>query len=207
MAALTSPLVPTLGAHACAQGGFELPGVATTPHVPEPASDNDRTGLPRPMVTPFGADDLVRDGLLREGRKLPAPWINGAAGLDGNFLDFRKDVTRAETERLCCVCGDELHELVAIAAMNGERETSGGWGHPRCVALAVRLCPHFLRDDALAWPVVAYLHRGPGVGVTDPTFSIDTIDDAPTPLTRTELTDLARTDPWGHATTVQGASA
>jgi hypothetical protein len=161
---------------------------------PEVDSRSDVTGLPRPsvaMALDKGGEKVVR--------RLPAPWINGQHALKGDFYSFRDDVRRAETERLCCICGDPLRDLVAIAAFGGGLETSGGWGHPRCVNMAVVMCPHFTNERALTWSTVAWLYDGPGVGCSSPMFEdIDEIDLPVTGMSRETLKDLAKDNPWGE---------
>lgn len=176
------------------------------------------TGLPRPKAVPGWVEDERGERTTQKKPALPLPWINGdgpdAEGM-ADFYAFRDDCRRADTERLCCICGDPLNHYVAIGAQSGERQTSGGWGHPRCIALAVRLCPHF--DKFRDGPVVAWLHEGEGIGVDRVMFSVDSppldrdfiglgatfeVDDVlPTtkPMDRSDLAWLARTNPWGHA--------
>jgi hypothetical protein len=125
----------------------------------------------------------------------PIPWINGEHGAKGDFYSFRDDMRRAETERLCCVCGNGLHQTIAIAANGGLKETSGGWGHPKCVKLTISICPHFTRQNLTT---VAYAYQGAGVGLEgEAEFSIDHIHPDATPLTAEQLTELAAADPWG----------
>lgn len=155
---------------------------------------SDWTGLPRPTALPDNPF-LSQDKSLR----FPVPWINQAP-VDGvaDFTAFQDDSRRAEAERLCCICGDPLKHVVAIGAGNGRRETSAGWGHPRCVQLAVALCPHFNDSHAQTWDTVAWLHHGEGVGVYDiELVGFDPVVDTATTLTRDGLKVLAQTDPWG----------
>lgn len=155
------------------------------------------TGYPLPLVD----DSLVRTDTnayrLPERRAWPVPWINGDYGLDGDFHSFRDDHQRAETERLCCVCGNGLHATVVVAAENKRRSTSGGWSHPRCARLAVTMCPHFADsgDDEM----VAWLHTGPGIGLAHgATFSVDDVAEECEPLTLALVAAIAADDPWGH---------
>jgi hypothetical protein len=163
----------------------------------EATSDNDRLGLPRPSISPWQTEE-EGDTSTRSSRRLPTPWINGSAAMDGDFLSFRNDMLRALTERRCCICGDQLNRVIAIAAANGNLETSGGWGHPRCVQMAISLCPHFATERAQAWSTVAWLYEGPGVGCSDPSFGdFDEIDQPVEALARGALKSLAKENPWG----------
>jgi hypothetical protein len=150
------------------------------------------TGLPRPKASPGRRYD---DDQLKE--PLPLPWINGdGPDPDGeaDFYAFRDDCSRAASERLCCICGDPLGRVVTLGAMSGDRLTSGGWGHPRCIHMAVRLCPHFAKIEG----TVAWLHQGPGFGVVEPaTFEVDVVSDDALPMSRDALASLAKSDPWG----------
>lgn len=158
---------------------------------------SDRTGLPRPLAMP--SPRYPEDPPNPQARALPLPWINGTAPAKGEFADFyafREDCRRAETDRLCCICGDPLRYFVTVGAMGGDRATSGGWGHPRCIHLSVRLCPHF----ADLTETVAWLHEGDGIGVSLPaTFEIDEVLDTARAMDRQDLAWLARTNPWGDA--------
>lgn len=146
-------------------------------------------GLPRPTA-PYG------------NRKLPMPWINGDEG-DSDFLDFKEPRPVVSVrDRLCAICGNKMDGFVTLAAANNQRYTSGGWGHPRCIALAVKVCPHFQRYEqggkGYENPTVAWLYRGEGVGLVDPNFEyFDEISSDAEPLTLIELKQLARDNPWG----------
>lgn len=167
--------------------------------LPPTTDKQDRTGLPRPNASPGWETDADGERTDVRRRALPLPWINGAPDADGSadFYAFRDDCRRAEVDRLCCICGDALGPLVVIAAMSGAAQTSGGWGHPRCIQLSVQLCPHFRHHDDE--PIVAWLHRGPGVGVVEPaTFEVDDIVGSADPVGRDELAHLAKADPWGE---------
>ncbi len=149
-----------------------------------------RSGYPRPV-------GWTRSGFVADAGSLkayPAPWINGEHAADGDFYSFRDDMGRAHEERLCCICGDQLGSVVAIGAYRGERATSGGWGHPRCIKLAVRMCPHFAEMEG----TVAWMHVGPGVGVLNPAYEDhDDVVETAAPLDREALNFLAADDPWG----------
>jgi hypothetical protein len=165
--------------------------------------DPDRTGWPLQRVNvesmPSEDDGEVTNALY------PAPWVNGHNAFKNDFYSFRDDSHRAFTDRLCCICGDPLNAVVAIAAMSGKRETNGGWGHPRCTQLTVRTCPHFTRQN---FETVAWLYEGPGVGCTEGTMSIDDVDMDVAPLTPDALRELARRDPLGLGTSCPiGATA
>ncbi|MFS0885164.1 hypothetical protein [Aeromicrobium sp. 179-A 4D2 NHS] len=129
----------------------------------------------------------------------PVPWINGDHGLRGDFHSFRDDMERAETERLCCVCGDGLGLSVLIGALSGKDETSGGWSHPKCLRLAVTICPHFTRGEPDPDRISGWLWVGDGVGLADAaTFSIDEVHPDAVPLTRADIDRLAQADPMGE---------
>lgn len=181
------------------------PGATTRAHAcgevsDETIADAERTGLPRPVSTVTDRDPVSH--ALRE-RRFPTPWINGTHGLRGDFYSFRIDSLRALEDRLCCICGDPLRASVAIGAESGKRRTAGGWGHPRCLVLAVRTCPHFT-EAPVPFEVVAYRHTGPGIGVVRPEFAIDDIVETAEPLSLGALVAWAKADPWGDRDTPLG---
>lgn len=162
--------------------------------------DENRTGWPMQRVNVETMPD--EDGNSTNAL-FPVPWVNGHNAFANDFYSFRDDCNRAFTERLCCICGDPLNKVVAIAAMGGRNETNGGWGHPRCVQLTVRTCPHFTRNT---FETVAWLYEGPGVGCSEGTMSIDVVDMDVSPLTPDALRELSRRDPLGMGTCPIGAS-
>lgn len=169
--------------------------------------DGDVVGWPRPVwVRPDaaacpegrGARGHEADDEGAPARRLPVPWINGESGLKGDFYSFRPDALRSVEQRLCAVCGNHMPGDIALGAMNGNRITSGGWCHPRCLAVAVRMCPHFTHNDSDATFIVGWRYRGPGVGLVDVELVDDPVAPCAAPLTVSELTEWARRDPWGH---------
>lgn len=151
------------------------------------------TGLPRPVVR---VERRKTDGTVKS-ESFPAPWINGAFGALGDFFTFRPDMLRSLSESLCCICGDGLAGEVAIAAAHGRKETSAGWGHPLCVLIAVRRCPHF-SEAKVPFDTVAWRWNGPGVGVARADFSdTDAIEDGAEPLSLDALKAWAKQSPYG----------
>lgn len=135
-----------------------------------------------PEVAALGVEELVAKTeagwprwfmRLRDGRRLPVPWINGVNpifhGASGFTMMVPKRVEQARAERLCVVCGEQLGRVVAMGRYTGGPEgvmlTDGPPGHPRCIALAALHCPHLRRRDELrkvnADGVVAYVYDGP----------------------------------------------
>lgn len=177
------------------------------------------TGLPRPMVeVPIGEHYLTARAIethdfpvdeygdVEATKRLPAPWINGwHSAVDGDFYSFRDDLQSAHDERLCCICGDAMLGSVAVAAAYGKKQTSGGWGHPRCVTLSVRTCPHFTDpfpvepgSDEPRYAIVAWRWDGDGVGVDRPGFEAeDPVSEGAVPLSWAELRAWAAEEPWG----------
>lgn len=160
----------------------------------------DSTGYPLPLVhdsavyTPYG-DGREEDN--RDRTWWPVPWINGRAGLGGDFFSFREDHRVAESDRLCCVCGDGLRISVLIGSVEGLRETAGGWAHPKCLSLTISVCPHFTREARTGSPT-GFLWVGPGIGVvSDATFVVDEVHPEAVPLDAATIHAMAKADPWG----------
>lgn len=162
--------------------------------------DWNHAGYPRPLVYHVNIAADARDKMPKIGH-FPAPWINGDHAKSGDFYSFRDDAMRAVTESLCCMCGTALRGVVAVGISVRERKpvSYGGWCHPKCLRLAVSLCPHY--SDSEPETVVAHLHVGDGPGVEpDPEALSGAIPLAgTTPLTMAELRDLAVSNPWGVA--------
>lgn len=164
---------------------------------PEPLAYST-TGYPLPMVHDHA---VYPEGEWNEDRRgsrewWPVPWINGDYGLKGDFHSFRDDMDRAETERLCCVCGDPLGLSILLGAISDRHETSGGWSHPKCLRLAVTMCPHFTRKTEEK--TFGYLWVGDGIGLTgDANFAVDEVHPDVVPLTREDVNRLAAADPMG----------
>lgn len=132
---------------------------------------------------------------------MPLPWVNDE---DTGFLNFGRDAERAHTDRLCAVCGEELHRVIVLGAVfePEQRLTNGPGAHPRCFALALRFCPHFdaRYDDA---DVVGFVYRGCGLGYVTPPerepyeeFAAPVYESAE-PISRADARALARTNPLG----------
>ena len=168
----------------------------------------EQAGLPRPRA--FWESHGSREGRYASMR-LPVPWINGIEDCD--FHTFRADGFRAHTERLCQVCGNPLNKRILLGAYSGNKMTSGPGGHPHCIRLAVNLCPH-LRDvvgDTIAWE---YIGGGNGYCVHPDGYDTfwewadamgwgggEEIHRSARPLTRDDVAEIAKTDPWGHKET------
>jgi hypothetical protein len=129
---------------------------------------------------------------------------------------FHDESPDAHAERLCQVCGERLKGAIVLGRIAesdsvGEELTSGPGCHPRCMALALRFCPHFREDDA----VVAYLYTGPGSGYViryspvpgDEFTDSNRISPDATPLSADQVRELAREDPLGLETAAVPALA
>lgn len=149
------------------------------------------------------------------GGMVAVPWVIAAtAGPDGepvpDWTTFHPDSSRAHHQRLCQVCGLAMDGVIVLGRGEQDRWTSGPGCHPRCMALAIAACPHFLSlDDA---GVVAYRYDGPGVGYAIPAddvfracepenvyMSDNPVDESAVELTCAQVRDLARRDPLGVA--------
>jgi hypothetical protein len=140
--------------------------------------------------------------------RLPAIWINAAHGETVDYISCRDDSSRAHTEMLCQVCGEPLGGVFVLGQTYNRKATVGSGMHPRCMALTLSFCPHYKSktDD----DVVAYLYEGEGTGyewdrqdwdTTDEDVYCEARDIVPeaTPLTATQVKDLARQNPMGTA--------
>lgn len=96
---------------------------------------------PRSIYTKQARDRLGR--FTKPGRKMPLPFINADAPHDWlNFGDMQS--TACYAARLCVVCGLKLEGAVVLGRFgNADRLTNGPGGHPRCLHMAVNVCPHF----------------------------------------------------------------
>lgn len=172
-------------------------------HLGQSGSVLDAPGWPRPWRM-WEPDEWKRErGAM--ARLLPVPWINGSNIEKGDWLSFPDDRDRAHHDRLCAVCGEHMAGAVVLGAFMGLKETSGPGGHPRCMLMAVLLCPHFQKEREEDAPV-AWLHRGDGPGyVVEGAWKdepyIGTNDVVPTaePLTVDALKKLAKAEPLGVA--------
>lgn len=163
-------------------------------------------GWPRPRAM-FEADPhLQHEGARRSGL-LPVPWVAAVYDSRVGWTDFHADVNRAHTERLCQVCGLALGRTILLGAAR-PGETSGPGCHPRCMALALKHCPHFAYNDEVA----AYRYDGPGVGYVDifpwswhggVSLGLYTdnseVSTYAVPLSKAEVRELAKRDPLGGA--------
>lgn len=154
-----------------------------------------------------------------EQRHLPLPWINAVAPVfEGSRGFVKMDPRRAREaaeDRLCVICGLELGVSRVMGAFGSNVEiphevllTDGPPGHPRCIALAARHCPHLRRqwentpapDDV----IIAYVYEGAGPAAI-PVPSEKDGDSLPwiaapgsIRLTLGELREMARRDPLGE---------
>lgn len=172
-------------------------------------------GWPRPWCD-YTPEDVGGYLLPTETRRLPAPWVGGDAVLENDWVDFRKDASRAHVERLCAVCGERMDGLIVLGRQH-HKDTNGPGCHPRCAAMAVKFCPHFEREFENVLPygpcdighadaIVAYVYDGPGVGYchrltdTDGLYTNNLkIKANARPLDRAALRELASRDPLGIA--------
>lgn len=94
--------------------------------------------------------------------------------------------------------------------MGGQDSTAGPGGHPRCILLAVQTCPHLVElGGVVAWE---YVGEGTGYVVTpedleDGFGSGEPVAPGARPLTRDEVRDIAKQDPWGGAEAPAASSA
>jgi hypothetical protein len=148
-----------------------------------------------------------RTGWALGFRQLPSPWINGdSPERHGDWLTFEEGrCEEAYHKRACVVCGEPTQGAVVFgSATNGQQQTSGPGGHPRCLWLAANTCPNLLDSEKV---VVAWLYIGDGRGHMSPPAEeqedpysdgdYQDIDPSAFPLTRSELQALARADPLG----------
>ena len=161
----------------------------------------DVTGFPLPMVhdSRVSGERWYGSAVLWEEIEhqwWPVPWINGDGGLTGDFLSFREDAGDSVTRRLCVVCGDGLRRSVLVGSFDGERETSGGWCHPKCLALTITICPHFSDDRSGPF---GFLWTGEGVGIVeDADLFIAAVREGAVPLDAATIKAMAQVDPWGE---------
>jgi hypothetical protein len=158
-------------------------------------------------------------------RRLPLPWVNGLKPVwqaARGFVEMDpKRVSASEQTKpwgLCVVCGLELGRVRVMGRFRGTDRlagvmlTDGPAGHPRCIALAARHCPHLrslagldepLRNGAEHDRVVAYVYDGPG----PPSLAVPkgrgsglprVVHPSARKLTPEDLRALAKTDPLGH---------
>lgn len=150
-------------------------------HQPRAAPSAERcnaSGWPRPYA-PY------TNPLQGGEQMLPVPWRAGENALRSqNFVDERVLPDGGSPDRttsyegLCEVCGDALGEVVLLGRIyfdgdvrfmtqeeRAAQETHplrgyvDGYGtHPRCMALALRFCPHFNEAAIDAEEPVAYVH-------------------------------------------------
>lgn len=169
---------------------------------PEELRIRDAPGWPRPWRRWKARLDLP-EGVPTE-RLLPVPWINGGKTLTEDWLAFRADAIEAHDNRLCTVCGETMEGTIVLGRYGTEGKfTSGPGGHPRCLLLAVSLCPHFAIQDN----VVAYAYDGPTPGyrissyvredAEQPYVDIAAVKHNARPLTREALRELAKRSPLG----------
>lgn len=170
----------------------------------------DEPGWPRPK----------REARVRwdpDLKMLPAPYINGEPiersvklGRRGDgWLDFRDDCyQRHVVERRCVVCGEPLNKVILLGAFSTDHLddrplTSGPGGHPRCMWLAVKSCPHLQEKSE---GVVAYRYRGKGIGFFKPPTKANDMgagdrllaSAARHPLTLEQVREIALADPMGE---------
>lgn len=148
----------------------------------------------------------------------PLPWVNGTAPalrLSG-FVELNALRARnAEDYRLCFCCGEPLRHLAIMGRHRASLDdtdpqvwlTDGPAGHPRCMALAAKHCPHLRgqhRDDsgfviALAWEgieVLGYVELPSEMNTGgQPRFIVRP---GAVPLTLGRLRELAVADPLGE---------
>jgi hypothetical protein len=160
---------------------------------------------------------MTPDRMPLEGL-LAVPWVI-AATRDGDdsvvpdWTTFHPQAVQAHHNRLCQVCGMRMDGLVVLGRADTDRWTSGPGCHPRCMALTLAACPHFLA--AGEQDVVAYRYDGDGVGydtsaddvirASEPEnvyMSDNPVDAGAVQLTRAQVRDLARRDPLGVAALV-----
>lgn len=159
-------------------------------------------------------------------RRMPLPWINGLHPVWAGVRGFVKmepgrvdEAKSAGRFGLCVVCGEELGHVRVMGRWRGDKElervtmlTDGPPGHPRCIALAVKHCPHLRalagepegdRKGPEPDRVVAYVYDGPGpaaMEVPGTNAGIPrVVHPRARPLTPEELRALVSRDPLGVA--------
>lgn len=137
----------------------------------------------------------------------PNLYVGGKEQHSGDFLTFQDGrARRLIRARECVVCGLPMEGVVILgrymtrAAVT--RRTDGPPGHPRCVNLAVNICPHFVKARAKLSGTVAYLWDGPGCGFQYGDRRVADGADARVhedawALTAEELSKIARENPMG----------
>lgn len=174
-----------------------------------------RRGWPRPWVLFRWRGSTLDSHATSEldGTLLPEPYINGATGKHQRWLEFNAEAAKeCADERRCTVCGDVMEGKIAYGAfqvLNGRTETSGPGAHPRCLVLAVKVCPHFrgmVQKFGTDSAVVCLLYERGGLGAnpyregSSPWVggNVPVADDVKR-LTADGLDELARVDPLGTA--------
>lgn len=147
-------------------------------------------GWPRPWRW-FRPDDYS-DG-HRKAARLPVPWVIARIGRQVAWTEFHEGVDA--DARLCQVCGLELGRVVLLGRVGRGKNTSGPGCHPRCMALALKFCPHF--EDV--GKHVAYSYEGPGTGLVreDDGVGVGRVTSRARRITRDEVKALAVSDPMG----------
>lgn len=165
----------------------------------KPASLIENTaGWPRPRRT--WTDNRGRRGYVGQERQLPVPWILGQNKHgEIRWTVFKDDWTVAAHGHLCQVCGEVLSSI-KLLGIEKPGMTSGSACHPRCMALALSLCPHLID----ASPLVAYRYDGPGPGfyVPDQELLLQGLPEyevmtTAVPYTASDVVELARQNPMG----------
>lgn len=138
--------------------------------------------------------------------RLPDLWILE----DNDWLTFQTDRSNAcYHERLCAVCGEGMDGSIIMPEFDrkhgrlGERCTSGPGCHPRCAALALKLCPHL--QGAAEKDFVAFRYDGPsngsyadGLDYMEPYEGGTTqVDHAAVAITLGEVKRMAKENPLG----------
>lgn len=177
---------------------------AAKPRPQIPPHKDGATGWPRPR----GTWDKPYDD-AHEPKPLPVPWITHVSEREGVvWTMFHDHASKAHTERLRQVCGEQLSRRLVLCRAHQDGDTPGPACHPRCAALAVRFCPHLAQHAGDE--IIAYLYVGDGVGYEFEIYSpdpdaLDGLYENPhqvvaeaEPLTRSQLVVLATEDPLGE---------
>jgi hypothetical protein len=100
---------------------------------------------------------------IGDGRRLPVPWVIATDPGGGvAWVALHDHADQAHDGRLCQICG-LIMDGVVLLGVTGDRYTNGPGCHPRCMALALVSCPHFLGRAAEGEGCV-YRYDGPGPG-------------------------------------------